>query len=236
MTTSLAEIDIRSINKNKEIIEMRIINKNIDISSMSAIELITFIMEEIELIKERREEEKYNILNIKLKANPEQIEFVNSMAGPNSEKEKSTFASYFGVVLSSILNKLKVNKIPFEELQVPSVKVKIPLEYEIEIFNPNLNPKLGSRCIKSNPDSMSASKEIFTNFISSSRVLCNPSLFSCSNCQGPQWSRDNKIFLPLSLNLTYCTNSSVDQFSTYPPPSSLHSICRLLGIIAIDKL
>jgi hypothetical protein len=43
------------------------------------------------------------------------------------------------VVLSSILNKLKVNKIPFEELQVPSVKVKIPLEYEIEIFNPNLN-------------------------------------------------------------------------------------------------
>lgn len=52
MTTSLTEIDIRPINKNKEIIEMRIINKNIDISSMSAIELITFIMEEIELIKD----------------------------------------------------------------------------------------------------------------------------------------------------------------------------------------
>jgi len=85
MTTSLAEIDIRPINKNKEIIEMRIINKNIDISSMSAIELITFIMEEIELIKDIEGKTKKDLVisilydistskdNIFIKANNDEI-------------------------------------------------------------------------------------------------------------------------------------------------------------------
>jgi hypothetical protein len=103
------------------------------------LDLLNKIQDEIKNIKERREKEKYDILKIKFKPG-DSVELINSMVGDSEESKtaQEVFKSAFGSVLSYVLNELSANKIALDTLKVPSIKVKIPLEYEIEIFNPNL--------------------------------------------------------------------------------------------------
>ena len=49
-------------NNNKHLIETKIINNNFEITTMSALQLITFIMEEIELINNIKGSDKKNLV------------------------------------------------------------------------------------------------------------------------------------------------------------------------------
>lgn len=102
--------------------------------------LLNKLQEEIKNIEGRREEEKWDITKVNLKSTSEQIELINSVVNKNPVAIEA-FKSAFGSVLSFILDKIKVKRIPFDKLNFPSVKIKIPLEYEIEIFNPDLVQK-----------------------------------------------------------------------------------------------
>ena len=50
------------INMNKNNIEVKLINHNIDLNSINSIQLITFIMEEIELLKHLKGNEKKELV------------------------------------------------------------------------------------------------------------------------------------------------------------------------------
>lgn len=73
------------INMNKNNIELKLVNNNIDLNVINSIQLITFIMEEIELLKHLKGNEKKNLVinilkefidnndNIFIKANNQNI-------------------------------------------------------------------------------------------------------------------------------------------------------------------
>ena len=92
------------------------------------LDLLNKIQEEIENIKSRREKEKRDILKVTLKPTQEQIEVVNGMIG-DSETSKDcqeVFKSTFATVIEFILKDIHLDKIPFEPLKVPSIKISIP--------------------------------------------------------------------------------------------------------------
>lgn len=100
------------------------------------------IKNEIENIKERREKEKHDELKIKLKEDEEVTKLLNSIHGQNSQMAKDALSVAMASVLSCVLNNLGGSKISYGKLDVPSVKITVPLEYEIEIFNPNLQKEV----------------------------------------------------------------------------------------------